>query len=85
MDRKRKCCMHAGRDALAGILMMGFALAGLPVLEGCAGPRPAPPPMQEEIRSERPNATAVWVPGHWDWKGKRRGYVWIPGHWRMTR
>ena len=28
----------------------------------------------------RPQAQAVWVPGHWE-RGHRKK-VWIPGHWR---
>ena len=28
----------------------------------------------------RPRATAVWVPGHWEMRGRNR--VWIAGHWR---
>ncbi len=30
----------------------------------------------------RPNTHAVWVPGHWERRGRHR--VWIPGHW-VTR
>ena len=45
--------------------------------------RPAPPPEQVEVISVRPCPAAVWVTGHWTWKGGRYGrYVWVPGHWR---
>ena len=28
----------------------------------------------------RPQLNAVWVPGHWERRGRKK--VWIPGHWR---
>ena len=34
-----------------------------------AGPPPA-----------RPHANSVWVPGHWEGRGRNRH--WVPGHWR---
>ncbi|MBU1700656.1 MAG: YXWGXW repeat-containing protein [Candidatus Eisenbacteria bacterium] len=50
---------------------------------GCAT-APPPPPPKIEIRPARPHARAVWVAGHWQWKGKRNGHVWIPGHWKAN-
>ncbi len=29
----------------------------------------------------RPHAHAVWVPGHWEGRGRNRH--WTPGHWRQ--
>ncbi|MCM8762982.1 MAG: YXWGXW repeat-containing protein [Candidatus Omnitrophica bacterium] len=43
---------------------------------------PAPAP-KIEIRGTPPHPKAVWIPGHWSWKGPRHGYVWIPGHWKI--
>jgi len=53
----------------------------------------APPKPRSEVRSKRPGPKAVWVGGHWQWKGGKyawmsghwdrnpRGNAWIPGHW----
>ena len=38
-----------------------------------AGPPPA-----------RPHARAVWVPGHWERRG-RHNRVWVNGHWSVRR
>lgn len=69
-------------------LILGVTLLFLVALgSGCARKvvvydRPTAPPPKVEIRPASPYRNAVWVPGHWDWRGKRRGYVWVPGHWR---
>lgn len=52
------------------------------LLGGCASAPPPPPPVRVEVRPTKPGLRAVWVPGHWKWKGKRRGYIWVPGHWK---
>jgi hypothetical protein len=55
------------------------------ILAGCAGlalDRPQVPPAKPEIIPVKPYPQAVWVPGHWEWKGTDLGYVWFPGHWR---
>ncbi len=44
--------------------------------------QPIPPPPKVEIRTACPYPGAVWVPGHWQWRGRGRGYVWAPGHWK---
>ena len=49
---------------------------------GCAS-TPPPPPLRVEVRPARPGPKAVWVPGHWKWRGRARGHVWIPGHWKV--
>jgi len=53
----------------------------------------APPKAKAEARSKKPNAKAIWVPGHWQWRGNKyvwvsgrwdanpRGKTWVPGHW----
>ncbi len=65
-----------------GLFIMEFA----PACSTTTYVRPAPPPLRVEVRAPRPHAKAVWVPGHWRWKGRRRGrHVWIPGHWKVIR
>ena len=39
----------------------------------------APPKAKTEVRPKRPNKNAVWVPGHWQWNGRK--HVWKAGHW----
>ncbi len=39
----------------------------------------APPKPKTEVRTKRPNKKAVWVPGHWQWNGRK--YAWKKGHW----
>jgi hypothetical protein len=59
--------------------------------------RTGPPPPRVEVRPALPYAEAVWIDGHWDYRGgnwvwaqgywERRpfpGAVWVPGHWRET-
>ncbi|MBD3334405.1 MAG: hypothetical protein GF355_02720 [Candidatus Eisenbacteria bacterium] len=52
------------------------------LIQSCATAPPPPPPAKVEVRPARPHARAVWVPGHWKWRGRARGYVWVPGHWK---
>jgi hypothetical protein len=47
--------------------------------------KPPPPPAKVEVRPVPPHQHAVWVPGHWKWKGPKKGYTWMPGHWRVHR
>lgn len=68
---------------LLSILFLGVFVISL---SGCVvmvkhPPRPA---IRVEVQPARPGLRAVWVKGHWKWKGHhRRGrWVWIPGHWR---
>jgi len=67
------------------LLILSFMLL-LILNSGCARrrivrERPAPPLPRVEVRPASPCVGAVWVPGHWEWRSRRRGYVWIPGHW----
>jgi hypothetical protein len=41
-----------------------------------------PPVAQVEVRPAVPWAGAVWVEGHWYWRGN---WEWIPGHWDRPR
>ena len=38
-----------------------------------------PPPPKTEVRPAKPWSNAVWISGHWSWRGGR--YVWVSGHW----
>lgn len=40
-----------------------------------------PPPRYEAVPP--PRRSMVWVPGHWEWRG--RHHVWIDGHWIKAR
>lgn len=50
----------------------------LPGLEVRIGHR-APPPLQREVRPNRPSRNHTWVPGSWDWQ--RNDWAWISGRW----
>jgi hypothetical protein len=41
--------------------------------------RVPPPPPRVETYGPAPYPDAVWVPGHWMYRGGE--WVWIPGHW----
>ena len=43
-----------------------------------------PPPLRAavEVRPPKPSGTAVWVDGHWDWRGR---WIWVDGHWDSPR
>jgi len=43
---------------------------------------PAPPPPRREA-VPRARRGQVWVPGYWDWRGRR--HVWVAGHWEKAR
>lgn len=66
------------------VLLFCFVLLATVAFEivGCAT-APPPPPLRAEVRPPRPHKKAVWVPGHWKWKGRARGHVWVPGHWKV--
>ena len=42
----------------------------------------APPPPRHEA-TPRQRRGQVWVPGHWEWKGRQ--YVWMQGYWVKAR
>jgi len=66
------------------LAVLGLVFAATLAVEfggGCA-PLPPAPPLRVELRPASPGPRAVWVPGHWKWRGRARGYVWIPGHWK---
>ncbi len=64
--------------------LCGWALAAFLFIlsAGCAGTvyvDKAPPPPKQEAKPAKPGPKAVWMSGHWEWKGGR--YVWKSGHW----
>jgi hypothetical protein len=73
----------------------GFALAAALTGSGCVPARgpvyvasaeveveAEPPPPQVEVQPAVPYANAVWIEGHWAWRGR---WVWIRGHWEVGR
>jgi hypothetical protein len=65
----------------AGAVVM---LAGCVVAEPAVVRTPPPPPVARvEPVPAAPGPTYVWVPGHWAWRGPRRGYIWIPGYYAV--
>lgn len=74
------------KKLLGIVFLLLFTVTTLAWVPGCVvvTRRPAP---RVEIKPHKPAAHAVWVKGHWKWKGtKRRGkWIWIPGHWRVRR
>ncbi|MDB5861261.1 MAG: hypothetical protein JWQ76_4950 [Ramlibacter sp.] len=69
------------RDFLHGLLAASFG-GWLSASEAQVVIRVAPPPMREE-RVPSPRRNMAWVPGYWDWNGRR--YVWRAGHWVKER
>ena len=64
------------------VLLTGY-LSGLMI--GC-GPTVVvrqPPPKKVEVKPAKPYPNAVWVQGHWAYRGGT--YVWVPGHWKKAR
>jgi hypothetical protein len=73
------------------LTLLGLAALGLVLGGGLAGPfggdralaqdiapQPPPPP-QVESPGPPPSPNAVWISGHWLWRGGR--YEWVPGQW----
>jgi hypothetical protein len=50
----------------------------LPGLDVRIGNR-APPPLQREVRTQRPSRQHVWIPGAWDWQSN--DWAWVGGRW----
>lgn len=48
---------------------------------GDVAPQPPPPP-QVESPGPPPNPNAVWIPGHWLWRGGK--YEWVAGRWETA-
>ncbi len=80
------------------IFITGIALLVVTFLTaGCVyHVRTPPPPPRAEVRPVRPFIGAIWIDGHWHYRGDwtwvpghwkkppRAGVVWAPGHWKKT-
>jgi WXXGXW repeat (2 copies) len=72
--------------SLRAVLMPGLLL----LLTACVVEQPVavqqpppPPPAQVEAVPVAPGPAYVLVPGHWAWRGPRRGYIWVPGRYAV--
>ena len=77
---------HAGKwDFHEGRWMAPVAAPNV-VYEPPTGPdvvvETAPPPPRVEVRPPQPPG-AVWIPGYWQWAGKR--HVWVGGRWSAAK
>src|SRR6185437_16541313 len=75
---KRGLLMNARKTLLALCVAVGSGATLLPAVASAEiyvriGP---PPPRTEVVPVLRPGY--VWVPGYWNWNGRR--YVWVRGH-----
>jgi hypothetical protein len=71
------------REFLTGMAAVAMSsVVGVGVAEAQVVVRVAPPaPREERMPGERRGM--VWVPGYWDWNGRR--YVWKAGHYMKAR
>lgn len=69
------------REFLGGLLALSLGSLVIPA-EAQVIVRVAPPPPRHEPMPP-PRRGYVWVPGNWDWNGRR--YVWRRGHWMRGR
>lgn len=70
------------RDFLGGLAALSLGGLFAAMAQAQVIVQVAPPPPRAE-RVPRPRRGMVWVPGHWDWNGRR--YVWRAGHWERAR
>ena len=42
-----------------------------------------PPPISERPGVDRPNPSAQWIEGYWEWDRGRNDFVWTTGTWRV--
>jgi len=81
---------------LALAVALGLPAAVIPLAaQGIVAPQ-APPPPQVESPGPPPNPGAIWIAGHWTWRGEqfawepgrwetaRSGQAWVPGRWKKT-
>jgi hypothetical protein len=69
------------RDFLGGLVALAAGTV-LTAAEAQVVVRVAPPPPRSE-RVPGARRGMVWVPGNWDWNGRR--YVWRAGHFERAR
>lgn len=68
-------------DHERGTLYGNYDQAYAQRVETYSTPPPMPPRQTNEIVVVAPARDAIWVPGHWSFRG--HGYVWMPGHWEV--
>jgi len=80
---KRKLLTIPGLALVAGLGLSACEPAPPPVYGGAVVEvENEPPPVQVEARPVVPYQGAVWIEGHWDWRGR---WVWVPGFWERPR
>lgn len=68
-------CAVVPRRRRSRVVMVADAAGGVDVVYV----KKTPPKARVKVRPARPGKAAVWVPGHWQWNGRK--YVWKKGHW----
>jgi len=82
------------------LLLVAFMVFSGLIAAGCASRSVyvnAPPPAaRHEVRPAKPFNNAVWISGHWVWRGNKyvwksgqwikpvQGKRWVSGHWRKA-
>ena len=65
--------VHEGFAVPAGVPTRGVVVAQLP-----------PNDLAEHPPTVKPRLAGVrWLPGYWQWDGRRSGFVWVSGCWRV--
>ncbi len=77
MTWTRPLALALGLALLAG--SVPAFLSGAMAQEVAKEPPPSP---VVENPGRAPSPNAVWISGHWEWRGGR--YVWAPGHWETA-
>ncbi len=68
--------------AVLGAAAATISVSGVAVAAPYVDIRVAPPPARHEVVPAARRGHA-WVPGYWDWRGRR--HVWVAGHWERAR
>lgn len=76
--------MGNAADHERGTLYGSYDQAYAQRVEIAEAPPPVPPAPAyvNEVVVAAPHPDAIWVPGHWRYRG-RYGYAWVPGHWEV--
>src|SRR5919197_4675511 len=79
--RRSTLMLLIGAGALGGAWLMPGVLPPAVAQPADVAPQPPPPP-QGESPGPPPNPDAVWIPGHWQWRGGK--YEWAAGRWETA-
>ena len=79
-EREEPSVNRLGTRVRAGVL--GLALGIVAALPAAAQAPTPPPPPHVEAPPPSPGPDAIWVPGHWTWRGK--AWVWDSGRWEKA-